>query len=146
MLNLLLILQQFISVNVENSVAVVGTRALSDAEQEALIENCSIKIYDNGGSLVRSYEGIKSVPDPLTLLVGNYSVVITAGESVPASTDKKFYKGTETFAITKSQSTDVIVKCNIANTLANVIFDTETRLSLASYLFWFLLLYPLPSM
>ena len=76
--------------------------------------------------MVRSYEGINSVPKPLTLLVGNYSVVVTAGESVPASFDKKFYKGTETFAIIKNDPTTVTVKCNIANTLANVIFDTET--------------------
>ena len=115
-----------LNVNVENNVTVVGTRALSDSEQNALKESCSIEIYDSSNSLIRSYVGVNSIPNPLTLLVGEYKVVVTAGESAPASFDKKFYKGEQAFTVKKSETTPVSVTCNIANTLVNVAFDTST--------------------
>ncbi len=115
-----------LNVNVQNSVTVVGTRALSTDEQNALKASCLINIYDSSESLVRSYNGIGEVPSPLSLLVGNYTVVVTAGESVPASFDKKFYKGEQAFTVKKSETTPVSVVCNIANTLAKVKFDTPT--------------------
>ena len=88
-----------LDVNVQNSVTVVGTRALSSEEQNALKESCLIQIFDSSNSLVRSYNGIGEVPNPLTLLVGEYNVVVTAGESATASFDKKFYKGEKAFKI-----------------------------------------------
>ena len=112
-----------LNVSVQNSVSVVGTRALSSEEQNDLKASCLIEIFDSSNSLVRSYNGINNVPSPLSLLVGNYTVVVTAGESVAASFDKKYYKGEQAFTVKKSETTPVSVTCNIANTLANVAFE-----------------------
>ena len=66
------------------------------------------------------------VESGITLASGDdYKVRVTAGDSVAASFDRKFYAGEEPFVIAKGQQTTVNVTCNIANALVKVNFDKE---------------------
>lgn len=104
----------------EQDVAVVS-RAIDVDEQALLEQNCKIRIYDTE-KLVYKCIGINNVQDDLLLSSGDYRVRITAGDSVAASFDKKFYEGTENFKITKGGTSSVYVTCGIVNTLTRVIF------------------------
>jgi hypothetical protein len=100
----------------------VKTR-LTDDETSALAADARIRIYD-GTTLIRTYQGISSLPsDGLQLLTGDYSVRATAGDSVEASFDKRFYEGNQAFTIKKGEAQNVKVTCKIQNTLVKVNFD-----------------------
>ena len=93
---------------------------------EALKESARIRVYQ-GNKLIRKYEGWGGeVESGITLASGdNYRVRVTAGDSVAASFESKFYAGEETFVIAKGRQTAVDVTCNIANALVKVNFDKE---------------------
>jgi hypothetical protein len=100
------------------------TRSLSDEETTELTANCKIRIYD-GSNLIRTYQGVESVPaEGLQLVSGNnYSARVTAGDSVEASFDKRYFEGTKKFTIAKGQTTQADVTCTIKNTVVKVNFD-----------------------
>ena len=116
-----------IGLGIDEEIGVVASRsALSDEESNALIENCKIRIF-NDGKLVNRYGRWSEVPeDGILMPVGDkYSTLVVAGDSVPASFDSKYYKGTEDFVVAKGQTTTVNVDCNIANTLVNMVYSDE---------------------
>lgn len=113
-------------------VDVATTRSLTDAEQAELENNCEIRIY-SGKGLIRYYKGISQMPEELQLVSGGYNVRVNAGDSVPASFDKIYYKGVAPFEITKGNITTQEVKCKIANVLANVNFGESTDELFESY-------------
>ena len=107
--------------------AVVTRAADSEASQD-----CKIQIYSSKG-LVRQYKGLSAVPeDGIVLLSGDYRVDVTAGDSVPASFDKKYYKGSTPFTITKG-TTQAEVKCKIANAVVSTTFDESIKTMLSDY-------------
>ena len=107
--------------------AVVTRAADSEASQD-----CKIQIYSSKG-LVRQYKGLSAVPeDGIVLLSGDYHVDVTAGDSVPASFDKKYYKGSTPFTITKG-TTQAEVKCKIANAVVSATFDESITTMLSDY-------------
>lgn len=110
-----------LSVGISDKVNVVS-RSLSSEEQETLEQNCKIRIYD-GETLVRKYQGTESVPAEIALVNGDYSVRVTAGDSVAASFDKRFFEGKKDFTITKGQVSTVEVNCGIANTVVAIVWD-----------------------
>lgn len=110
-----------LSVGISDKVNVVS-RSLSSEEQETLEQNCKIRIYD-GETLVRKYQGTESVPAEIALVNGDYSVRVTAGDSVAASFDKRFFEGKKDFTITKGQVSTVEVNCGIANTVVAIAWD-----------------------
>lgn len=110
-----------LSVGMSDKVNVVS-RSLSSEEQETLEQNCKIRIYD-GETLVRKYQGTESVPAEIALVNGDYSVRVTAGDSVAASFDKRFFEGKKDFTITKGQVSTVEVNCGIANTVVAIVWD-----------------------
>ncbi len=111
-----------LNIGIESDLA-VSTRALSTADEDALKAACRIRIFD-GETLIRKYEGLSTMPaDGLQLMAGaNYSVRITAGDSVAAAFDKRFFEGKQPFEIVKGQTTPVSVTCKIVNTLVKVKF------------------------
>lgn len=119
-------------VKVDPYVDVATTRSLTDAEQAELENNCEIRIY-SGKGLVRYYKGLSQMPEELQLVSGGYNVRVNAGDSVPASFDKSYYKGVAPFEITKGNITNQEVKCKIANVLANVNFGDNTDELFESY-------------
>lgn len=98
----------------------VPSRAVADDEAQALAENCLIWI-SRGESLVRQYKGIDEVPAGGVWLVnGTYTAEAWAGDSVPASWDKRYFKGIEEFNITSGSTTQVTLQCAIANAAVSV--------------------------
>ncbi len=107
---------------------VVVTRA---ADSEAS-KSCKIEIYSSKG-LVRQYKSQEAVPaDGIVLLSGDYRVDVTAGDSVPAAFDKKYYKGSTPFTITQGTTT-AEVKCKIANAVVSATFDESIKTMLSDY-------------
>jgi hypothetical protein len=115
----------FLSVGIDDNTKVV-TRALSDDEVSELAAKCRVRLYSiaSDTDLVRKYEGLSTLPsEGLKLMAGKYMVRATAGDSVEASFNKRFYEGTETFTITKGDANKVDVTCKIKNTLVKVNFN-----------------------
>jgi hypothetical protein len=104
----------------------VASRTLSSEEQTQLEQACKVRIY-NETSLVRKYEGKDNVPSSIPLMSGTYSVRVTAGDSVAASFDQRFFEGNEEFTITKGQQSPVEVKCGIANTVLAFTWDESLK-------------------
>lgn len=112
--------QVSLKVMLNNDVSVI-----SRSSEDDLANNCTLYIY-NSESLIRKYHGVSEVPSQLTLVSGDYKAVAWAGDSVAASFTEKYYKGVAPFTITKGSSEQVNVQCKIANTVASVVFDTES--------------------
>lgn len=113
-------------VNVDSSIKVVTSRTVTDDEQAELENNCEVRLY-NGKGLIRYYKGLSEVPEELQLKSGAYNVKVTAGDSVPASFDKTYYKGMVPFEITNGTVTEQNVKCSIANVLSTVSFSDNVN-------------------
>ncbi len=107
--------------------AVVTRAADNEASQD-----CQISVYSSLG-LVRQYKSLSAVPeDGIVLLSGDYRADVTAGDSVPASFDKKYYKGSTPFTITTG-TTQAEVKCKIANAVVSATFDESIKTMLTDY-------------
>lgn len=108
----------------------VSTRTLTDEGKEELESTCKVRIFDKDATLIRKYQGISNIPaEGLKLVSGDYSVQVTAGNSVAASFKDKFYEGKETFTITKGNATPVTVVCQLKNTLVRIkIGDTAKEI------------------
>lgn len=119
-------------VSVNPYVKVVDTRSLSSEEQANLENNCEIRIY-SGKGLIRYYKGVAQMPEELQLTSGGYTVRVNAGDSVPASFDKSYYKGENSFEITTGNITNQEIKCKIANVLAAVKFSDNVNELFKSY-------------
>lgn len=80
---------------------VSATRAEADGEYDPL-QRLAVRIYRASGELLRQYTA-ETLPSRLELLAGEYRVEVDAGEAVPASFTKRFYKGKKTFAVAAGQ-------------------------------------------
>ena len=103
------------------------TRAI--VEDQELDDNCVVYISNDKG-IVFKKKGLCNLPEQITLRQGRYLAEAWTGDSVPASFDKKFYYGKETFDVT-SGTTEVQLTCKIANVVASVnknsIDDTQVK-------------------
>lgn len=110
-----------LDVKMKSELQVAATRALTADEETELGKNCKIRIYDTD-KLIRRYQGIGDIPTDIVLPSGEYRVRVTAGDSVAASFDKKFYEGNVPFTLTKGDVVPVEVVANIVNTVTKVEF------------------------
>lgn len=99
------------------------TRAEADAEYDPK-DHLVARIYNSRNELIRKYTSETFVKQ-LELIAGEYRIAVEAGEAVPASFTKRFYKGEETFAVNPGQTTEAEVKCRRQNTAAEVKFDAS---------------------
>lgn len=117
-----------LGVGIDDEIEIVASRStLSEEESAALRENCKIRIFNNG-KLVNRYGKWSEIPeDGILMPVGDkYSALVVAGDSVPASFESKYYKGsTQTFGVAKGQTTTVEVNCNIVNTLVKIEYSED---------------------
>lgn len=113
-----------LSVGISDKIDVVSRASENDESDgfASLEESCKIRIYGND-VLVRKYEGISSIPEEIPLMCGNYKVRVTAGDSVEASFDKKFYETIKDFEINKDVENSVNVDCYIKNTAVKIKWD-----------------------
>lgn len=100
---------------------VSATRAEADGEYDPL-QRLAVRIYRASGELLRQYTA-ETLPSRLELLAGEYRVEVDAGEAVPASFTKRFYKGEKTFTVAAGQTTVAEVECKRQNVVAEVKFD-----------------------
>lgn len=114
-----------LSIGVSEKVNVVS-RSLVGEEQEILEQNCKIRIY-SGETLVQKYQGIDNLPAEIALANGNYSVRVTAGDSVAASFEQRFFEGIKEFAIAKGETSTVEVNCGIVNTVVAIAWDQSLQ-------------------
>ncbi|MDE5750220.1 MAG: DUF4493 domain-containing protein, partial [Duncaniella sp.] len=99
----------------------VVSRALSAEQQAEMANSALIWISDPAKGLLYKFDGIGSFPaDGLPLVSGSYAAEAWVGDSVPASWDKKRYRGYEPFEITRGAKTNVQLKCPIRNTVVSV--------------------------
>lgn len=114
-----------LSIGVSDKVNVVS-RSLSEETQAVLSQDCKVRIY-SGEILVQKYQGIDQVPSQIQLASGDYSVRVTAGDSVAASFDKRFFEGRKEFRIEKGAVSNVEVNCGIANTVVAIVWDESLK-------------------
>lgn len=114
-----------LSIGVSDKVNVVS-RSLSEEEQAILGQDCKIRIY-SGETLVQKYQGIDNVPEQIQLVSGDYSVRVTAGDSVAASFEQRFFEGKKDFSIEKGTASTVEVNCGIANTVVAIAWDESLK-------------------
>lgn len=106
---------------------VSATRAGDDSAAPSAYDPLAfqtIRIYNASDKLLRRYTAA-SLPERLELLAGNYSVGVEVGEQVPASFEKKYYVGKQSFTVTAGQTAGVEVKCTRQNVMAKVAFDAS---------------------
>ncbi len=92
------------------------TRAESD--ESSLAENCVVYISSTKG-LIHKYVGLQNLPDQLVMNAGHYVAEAWTGDSVPASFDKKFYRGYQGFDISAGVN-QIVLNCKIANVVASI--------------------------
>lgn len=114
-----------LSIGVSDKVHVVS-RSLSAEEQTILEQDCKVRIY-SGETLVQKYQGIDNVPAQIQLVSGDYSVRVTAGDSVAASFEQRFFEGKKDFSIGKGAVSTVEVNCGIANTVVAIVWDESLK-------------------
>lgn len=110
----------------------VQSRALSTEEQAVLAAECQVRIYNEEG-LVRFYEGMDQVPQEIQLKAGDYRLHVTAGDSVAASFDKRFFRVDEMMKVVAQTVTPVQTTCRMRNTLVQVSFDASLDEALKDY-------------
>ncbi len=107
------------------------SRAIGETEQAHLDETLVMWVYSHAGesnapAVIYKYEGMNNVPKSLMLNSGKYSVEAWAGDSVSASWDKRWYHGiADNIDITNGNTTNVEVKCKIANVAVAIDYDAE---------------------
>ena len=111
------------------------TRAEVDGEYDPK-DHLVARIYNSRSELIRKYTSETYVKQ-LELIAGEYRIAVEAGEIVPASFTKRFYKGEETFTVNPGQTTVAEVKCTRQNTAAEVKFDASVTESFGTdFHFW----------
>ena len=100
------------------------TRAVSEDETASLLEGAVMQITDEKGMLF-NWKGYSNIPsEGVALKFGDYLATAYAGDSVPASFDKRYFKGQAAFSVSQNQiNTRVSVVCKIANVVVNVNAD-----------------------
>lgn len=114
-----------LTIGMSDKVTVVS-RSVSSSDEAELEKDCKIRIY-SGGTLVRKYQGIENIPATIPLSGGNYSVRVTAGDSVSASFEKRFFEGVKSFVIGGGEETEVNVNCGIVNTVIAHTWDESLK-------------------
>lgn len=102
------------------------------ATGEDLADKLLIQISNDKG-VVRQYKGAADVPASIGLLSGSYTVNGWTGDSVPASFEDRYFKGSTAFSIAAGKSTSVDLVCKIANVVTSVNFDDNVAEVLSDY-------------
>ena len=105
---------------------------VSRATDAELAQNCMVWISNSQG-LVRRYNAGEELPSRIPLHTGHYVDEGWPGDSVPASWDKRWFKGMSEFDIAKGQTAQVELTCKIANTAVTVDYQEGIEEVLTDY-------------
>ncbi|MCC8154691.1 MAG: DUF4493 domain-containing protein [Tannerellaceae bacterium] len=95
-------------------------------------DDCLISISSQAG-VIQKYEGLNDLPEELWLVSGDYSIAVTAGDSVAAGFNTPYYKDQENFTISSGEVKNTEVICHLANTLVTPYYSDELKTHLATY-------------
>ena len=99
----------------------IVTRADEENSDQSLRDSCVVYISNpNSEKLVKKWKGLDNVDKQITLKAGFYVAEAWTGDSVTASWDKKFYRGYQTFEVTKGSTSNIVLNCRIANVVASI--------------------------
>lgn len=108
--------------------AVVEQSTRSSEVNDLILDSAVVNVYKADFSgLVRTYP-YRSMTSPFYLAADSYRVDVIAGERVadtpvPASWDRKSYKGSALFEIIPGEDVDVEVMANVSNAVTEITFD-----------------------
>lgn len=118
----------FLSTRINSDVKVSSRADLGELQQ-----SCDIWIANSKG-IIYKFNGTDEVPsDGLKLVSGNYTALVWAGDSVPASWDDRFFKGVQDFSVASGDKKSVEVVARIANSAVSVEFDESLDGVLSNY-------------
>ncbi len=106
--------------------ATFDSRSDLDIDPDELATTCNISIISSRG-ILRQYHGVDQISEPLWLATGEYQAVATAGDSVSASWEARYYKGITPFTINTGEMTNVAINCSLANVIASVEYDAQVK-------------------
>lgn len=107
----------------DNVVPVVKVNSRATAEE--LGDKCLLHIYNKKG-LVRRYAKLSEIPaEGIKLVADHYQIKAWAGDSVSASFDHQYFKGSSEFDISGGQTTNINLDCTIANVAVALSYDDE---------------------
>lgn len=94
---------------------------ITRAGNDDLLSSCKISL-SNDKEVLYNWTGSQNLPAQLYLRYGNYSASVEAGDSLPASFEKKFFKGTTDFEIGIN---NVKTQVNIISKIRNVVVSVD---------------------
>ena len=98
----------------------ISTRADAQYDAQTLADKCVVYIENNKG-VVRKFIGLSNIPQtPIILRSGHYLAEGWTGDSVSASFDKKFYRGSQEFDMADGAVESLVLHCNIANVIVSI--------------------------
>lgn len=104
---------------------VTKSRAITSTDE--LAKEAMIWISNEKG-LVRRYDASNPLPaGGVTLLSGNYTAEVWAGDSVPASFDTRWFKGAEKFTIGSGSVSQVTIVAALANVVSSVVVEDGAK-------------------
>lgn len=132
--------QVLLSASIDPTVRIIESRADITDEETLAYLNSTLELWVSqvsaeGNKLVRRYTKGEIPSGTLKLFSGNYLAEAWAGDSVSASWDKKWFKAATNFTISQGVTTDVTLKCSIANVAVSIIYDEDVKELLSDYSF-----------
>lgn len=104
---------------------VTKSRAITSVDE--LKKDAMIWISNEKG-LVRRYDASNPLPaGGVTLLAGNYTAEVWAGDSVPASFDTRWFKGAEKFTVGDGSVSQVTIVAALANVVSSVVVEDGAK-------------------
>lgn len=91
-------------------------------------QNIVIKVYKVEGeteTLIRRYNSLDDIAEPLALLAGNYVAKVYVGDKNVVSYDAKYYYGETPFMVTAGEVEAVTVDCRLQSTIVRVEYDAS---------------------
>lgn len=108
-------------------------KTYSRASEDDLLESCIVWLSNSKG-VVRKYNGAAQLPTGgIKLISDRYVAEAWAGDSVPASFEHRYFKGSEEFTVTAGSNQSVSVVCKIANTAVKVNYADDVDGVLSNY-------------
>lgn len=104
---------------------VTKSRAITSVDD--LKKDAMIWISNEKG-LVRRFDASNPLPaGGVTLLAGNYTAEVWAGDSVPASFDTRWFKGAEKFTVGDGSVSQVTIVAALANVVSSVVVEDGAK-------------------
>jgi hypothetical protein len=91
-------------------------------------ENFKVIIYSSEGKEVLSFEKASEMPESIYLEAGQYFVAAFTDNNLPAAFDNPYYYGkSEIFTINPGMLSNVVVNCELANTMVTVVYSENVK-------------------